>query len=94
MSARWPWAMAQTAALSLALLICRPVLIRFWTSSSSSLVLFRFCSAISADLLVCTLIAIEPVLLVRPALTSPLRVAGGSQAKLGIRGEQKVNAER
>ena len=32
MSARCPWAMAQTAALSLALLIFRPVLMRFWTS--------------------------------------------------------------
>ena len=42
MSARCPWAMAQTAALSLALAIRRPVFIRFWTSPSSSLVLFRF----------------------------------------------------
>ena len=42
MSARWPWAMAQIEALSLAPLTLRPELIRFWTCSICSLVLFRF----------------------------------------------------
>src|SRR3954463_15093429 len=55
MSALCPWAMAHTAALSLALLICRPVLIRFWTWVRSSVVLFRFCSAVRAAALVWTL---------------------------------------
>ena len=58
MSARCPCAMAQTAALSLAFAIIRPVFTRFWTLASSSLVLFRFCSAVRADLFVWTLIVI------------------------------------
>ena len=55
MSARCPCAMAQTDALSLALLTAKPVLIRFWVVLSVASVALRFCSAISAAALVLTL---------------------------------------
>ena len=55
MSALCPWAIDQTAALSLALLIFSPVETRSWVMPSSSLVLLRFCKANRAALLVWTL---------------------------------------
>ena len=42
MSARWFWAMAQVAALSLAPCTFRPVFTRLWVAASLELVLFRF----------------------------------------------------
>src|SRR6185503_8896895 len=54
-TARWFWAMAQTAALSLAEATFRPVLTRFWVVISWDSVALRFCSATIAPTLVLTL---------------------------------------
>ena len=46
--ARWFWAMAQMAPLSLAVATARPVLMRFWVTASDASVALRFCRAIRA----------------------------------------------
>ena len=48
MDARWFWAMAQMAPLSLAEDTFWPVLMRFWTVCSADCVALRFCSATRA----------------------------------------------
>ena|SRR5437879_5431737 len=53
-TARWPWAIAQTAALSLAEATFRPVLIRFSVVIKDDWVELRFCSATIAPTLVLT----------------------------------------
>ncbi len=58
-SARWVWAMAQIAALSLAPWTFRPVETRLCTSARRLFVVVRFCSAICAATLVWTLFVIR-----------------------------------
>ncbi|MNE34517.1 hypothetical protein D3C80_1282430 [compost metagenome] len=55
-SARWFWAMAQVAALSLAPWTLSPVFTRLWVAASLLFVELRFWSAMSADALVSTLL--------------------------------------
>ena len=51
-AARWFWAIAQTAPLSMAESIRLPVLIRDWVVLNASLVALRFCRATIAPTLV------------------------------------------
>src|SRR5687768_2935535 len=84
--ARWFWAIAQMAPLSLALLMRLPVLIRAWVVVSSLLVALRFCSATIAPMLVLTLFGISSVLHFRTGRRSGRRRAfcpARSAASLG-----------